>query len=255
MELKDFFIKYPKIALAFSGGVDSSYLLYAAKKYAKECIAYYVNSDFQPEFELDDARKLCAQLGMPLKEIKVDVLSDSKIIQNTSERCYFCKINIFSTILKNARDDGFSVVIDGTNASDDVSDRPGFKALNELKVLSPLRECALTKSEIRKLSKKAGLFTWNKPSYSCLATRQMPCHLITKDALTRTEESENFLFSLGFSNFRVRTLVLENMEECAGIELSKKQYKLFLKYRSEINLELKKHYSKIFVNLEARSEQ
>lgn len=121
MSLEKFFIQYPKDSIAFSVGVDSAYLLYAAKQYAKEVQAYYVKSEFQPQFELDDA-----------------------------------------------------------------DDRPGMKALHELSVLSPLRICGLTKEEIRRLSKDAGLFTWDKPAYTCLATRISTGEIITEEKLKTT---------------------------------------------------------------------
>ena len=140
MELEEFFNQNPKVAVAFSGGVDSAFLLYAAKKYAKEVRSYYVRSQFQPRFEYEDALKLASELGVPLSVIELDVLSDSKVCANPPNRCYFCKKVIFSSIIKHASEDGFSVLLDGTNASDNASERPGMAALEELKVLSPLRD-------------------------------------------------------------------------------------------------------------------
>ena len=169
--LQAFFTNNPKIALAFSGGVDSAYLLYAAKTFGADVKAYYVKTPFQPEFEYEDALRLAEQLGADMVTIHLDVLSDSAITENPKNRCYFCKKRIFTAILKQAKVDGYSLIIDGTNASDDASDRPGMVALQELSVRSPLRECCLTKEEIRRLSKEAGLFTHDKPAYACLATR------------------------------------------------------------------------------------
>ena len=163
MTLQDFFKQYNKIALAFSGGADSSYLLYEGTRSDSEVHAYYVKSAFQPQFELEDAVKLAEQLNVSLTVLELDVLSDSQITQNPVNRCYYCKRKIFDKIMEASVADGCEVLIDGTNASDDVSDRPGMKALKELQVHSPLRECGITKEELRIRSKEAGLFTWNKP--------------------------------------------------------------------------------------------
>ena len=171
MELKEFFAAHPKIALAFSGGVDSAYLLYAAKQLGAEVRAYYVKTAFQPQFELDDAKRLAEALHADMTVLLVDILSDTRVAANPANRCYFCKKSIFSSILHAVSADGFTTLIDGTNASDDAGDRPGMQALRELKVYSPLRDCGLTKADVRRLSKEAGLFTWNKPAYACLATR------------------------------------------------------------------------------------
>ena len=136
MTLKDFFLKYNKVAVAFSGGVDSSYLLYIAKKYAKEVKAYYVKTEFQPQFEFKNILQFVADFDIDLKVIKLSVLSNKQIVSNPINRCYFCKKQIFSTISKVALKDGFNFIIDGTNASDKENDRPGMKALKELSVLS-----------------------------------------------------------------------------------------------------------------------
>ena len=141
MTLKDFFIKYPKIAIAFSGGTDSAYLCYMAKKYAKEMTAIYVSTAFQPTFEKEDAIRFCKEYAIPLTILERDVLSQEAVVQNPANRCYYCKKVIFSEIQKKALELGFTCLADGTNASDDADDRPGMKALQEMKVLSPLRIC------------------------------------------------------------------------------------------------------------------
>ena len=204
MELREFFQENPKVAIAFSGGVDSAYLLYAAMQEAKEVKAYYVSSEFQPEFEKEDARRLVKELGADLRVLNVSALAIPNVRENPSNRCYYCKQGIFGAIWKTAREDGFEVLLDGTNASDDAGDRPGMKALLELSVRSPLRECGLTKDQIRKLSKEAGLFTWDKPAYACLATRVPAGEALTPEKLAATEAAEGYLFSLGFKDFRVR---------------------------------------------------
>lgn len=169
--LRRFFEEHPRVALAFSGGCDSAYLLYAAIESGADVCAYYAHSAFQPRFELEDARRLCAELGAALRVLELDVLADENVRANPPERCYFCKRRIFSEILRAAEADGRNCAIDGTNASDDAQDRPGMRALREMRVYSPLRLCGITKAQVRALSREAGLFTWNKPAYACLATR------------------------------------------------------------------------------------
>ena len=205
MTIQGFFAAYPQAALAFSGGVDSVYLLYAAMQAGADVRPYYVKTAFQPGFEYEDALRLCRELGAEPRVLRLDVLAAEPVRQNGPERCYHCKTRIMSTILATAREDGYPVLLDGTNASDEAGDRPGMRALGELGVLSPLRLCGLTKPEIRRLSREAGLFTWNKPAYACLATRVRTGEPIRPETLRAVEESEDFLFSLGFSDFRVRT--------------------------------------------------
>ncbi len=247
MKLEEFFLKHPEVAVAFSGGVDSSYLLYAAKKYAKKVCAYYIKSEFQPQFEFNDATKLAQELGVEVKIINFEILSVQSVAENGADRCYYCKKAIFSAIVDAAKKDGFDILLDGTNASDDENDRPGFKAIRELCVLSPLKECGLTKEDIRKLSKEAGLFVWDKPSYACLATRIATGEKITKEKLMVIEKSEDFLFSLGFSDFRIRV-----KGKVAKIQLPEAQLSLLIKHRSKILELLKKHYKSVVLDLEVR---
>lgn len=249
MNLEEFFRENPRTALAFSGGVDSAWLLYAALQSGAQVRAYYVKSPFQPQFELDDAKRLAAELGADMKVLEADVLEDSVITANPPDRCYYCKKRIFAAIGKAAAEDGFSVLMDGTNASDDAGDRPGMRALQELSVRSPLRECGLTKKEIRRLSKEAGLFTWDKPAYACLATRIPTGTVITKEALSRTEAAEGYLFSLGFYDFRIRM-----MNNGARIQVPADQLGRILEKRKEILEELKKYYQAVLLDLEVRSE-
>ena len=171
MELKEFFAEHHKVALAFSGGVDSAYLLYAAKDCGADVAAYFVRSQFQPAFEREDARRFAAGLDIELREIALDVLQFDEVIANPENRCYFCKKRIMSAIGAAAAAEGYDQLIDGTNASDSGGDRPGMMVLEEQHILSPLRICGLTKSMVRDRAREAGLFLWNKPAYACLATR------------------------------------------------------------------------------------
>ena len=218
MTLKEFFTVHNKIALGFSGGVDSSFLLYSAIKYGADIKPYFIKTAFQPEFELEDAMKLASQLNIEPEIIRVDVLQNEKVTENPKNRCYFCKNTLFSILREKADAEG-RTLIDGTNYSDDAGDRPGMKALKEMNVLSPLRECKLTKVEIRKLSEDAGLFTWDKPAYACLATRIPTGATTTGVLLARSkaktavffneeaaEKAEGAVTKLGFKDFRVRII-------------------------------------------------
>ena len=245
--LRRFFTENRRIALAFSGGCDSALLLYAAKACGAELGVYYVKSPFQPEFELEDAKKLAAELGSQLCILEVDALSDEAIRSNPANRCYHCKQRIFRAILDAARADGYACVMDGTNASDDAADRPGMRALREMQVRSPLRECAITKAQVRALSREAGLFTWNKPAYACLATRIPMGREITKTDLSRIEQSEAILSAMGFTDFRVR---LDGSS--ARLEITEAQLPLLLEKRSDIIAALEENFKEITLNLRFR---
>lgn len=247
MTLQQFFGENPKTALAFSGGVDSAYLLYAAKEHGANIHAYYVKTPFQPQFEYDDAIRLIRQLDVPMTVLRLDVLDDPYIAANPQDRCYHCKRKLFTAVWEAAAKDGFTCIIDGTNASDDAADRPGMQALSELRVRSPLRECGLTKAMIRALSKEAGLFTHDKPAYACLATRIPTGTPITRQLLSKTERSEELLKSLGFSDFRIRLF-----GDAAQIQLPEAQLPLLLRHRETILKELRKDYSAVLLDLEVR---
>ena len=245
--LLNFFRTYPKTALAFSGGTDSAYLLYAASKSGADIRPYFIKSPFQPQFELEDAERLCALCGITLNIIEADTLSDARIAENTEQRCYYCKKLLFSLLKQRAAEDGYTFVIDGTNASDRVSDRPGMKALEELGIRSPLRECGITKADVHTLSKKARLFTWNKSSYACLATR-IPCGTsIREENLRLIEKSENALARLGFSDFRIR---LDG--NAAHIEVPARYMKKVVQKRETIRSLLADDFSSVVLDLKER---
>ena len=247
MTLLEFFKENPKAALGFSGGVDSSYLLYAGVQAGADIHPYYIKTAFQPQFELDDAERLCAQLGVPLTVLELDVLKNEAVTANPPDRCYHCKTALFGALSARALADGYTLLLDGTNASDDAGDRPGMRALKELHVCSPLRECGLTKAEIRRLSREAGLFTWDKTAYACLATRIPSGDAITAEKLLATERAEAFLFSLGLTDFRVR-----NYHGAARLQFPEAQLNAVLAHRAEILQELKKDYPAVLLDLEVR---
>lgn len=247
MTLQDFFKTHPKAALAFSGGVDSAFLLWCAKEYGCDVHAYYVHSAFQPAFELRDARRLARELAVPMTVIEANILAAPGVAENPANRCYYCKTALFTLLLQRAGGDGYTLLLDGTNASDDAGDRPGMRALRELEVRSPLRECGMTKAEIRRQSREAGLFTWDKPAYACLATRIPTGTAITAADLARVETAEACLFALGFTDFRVRLF-----RGAARIQLPEEQLGLALGHKADILKALSPLFEGVFLDLEGR---
>ena len=247
MTLKQFFQENPRCALGFSGGVDSAYLLYAGVKAGADIRPYFIKTAFQPAFELADARKLAEGLGAEVTVLELDALADPRVAANPADRCYFCKQNLFRTLKERAIADGYPVLLDGTNASDEAGDRPGMRALAELSVRSPLRECGLTKDEIRARSREAGLFTWDKPAYACLATRVPAGEAITADLLARVEGAEDALFRLGYTDFRVRVF-----HGAARLQLPRGQMERAVREAETIQAALKPYFTPILLDLEGR---
>lgn len=247
MELQEFFSQNPKVALGFSGGVDSAYLLYAAVNCKAQVQPYFVKTQFQPEFELADAKRLAAELGVELTVLEMDILAVPRVGKNRPDRCYDCKRALFGRLREQALADGYTLLIDGTNASDDAGDRPGMRALGELSVRSPLRECGITKAEVRRLSKEAGLFTWNKPAYACLATRVPTGEAIDEKILHRVEAGENALFQMGFSDFRVRVY-----HGAARLQLPGEQMVEAVSRREEVRNVLAPWFDTVLLDLKER---
>ena len=247
MTLEQFFQENPRCALGFSGGVDSAYLLYAGVKAGADIKPYFIKTAFQPAFELADAQKLAERLGVEVTVLELDALADPRVAANPADRCYFCKQNLFRTLKDRAIADGYPVLLDGTNASDDAGDRPGMRALAELSVRSPLRECGLTKAEIRARSREAGLFTWDKPAYACLATRVPAGETITADILARVEGAEDALFRLGYTDFRVRVF-----HGATRLQLPRGQMERAVREAEELRQALKPYFTPILLDLEGR---
>ena len=247
MTLQEFFTEHPKAALGFSGGVDSSYLLWAAVNAGADIAPYYIQTAFQPAFELEDAQRLCAQIGVKLNVIRLDALADPHVAANPANRCYYCKVGLFGALRARAKADGYDLLLDGTNASDDAGDRPGMKALREMEVRSPLRECGLTKAMIRQESRKAGLFTWDKPAYACLATRVPTGRTITPELLRRVEGAETALFALGFTDFRVRLY-----DEAARLQLPEGQLANAVEQRQAIRQALAPWFDIVLLDTQTR---
>ncbi len=181
--LEAFFARAPRFAVAFSGGCDSSYLVSAAMRAGCDVKAYLVRTAFQLPCEIQDAQRLADGCGVDFAIIDVDVLENEGICANPPDRCYLCKTFIFSTIMAHMKADGFDVLVDGTNVTDNPERRPGFRALAELGVVSPLRRAGMEKDDVRAASRELGLFTADKPSFSCLATHVPENERITAEAL------------------------------------------------------------------------
>ena len=247
MTLEQFFQENPRCALGFSGGVDSAYLLYAGVKARADIRPYFIKTAFQPAFELADAQKLAEGLGVEVTVLELDALADPRVAANPADRCYYCKQNLFRTLKERAIADGYPVLLDGTNASDQADDRPGMRALAELSVRSPLRECGLTKAEVRARSRAAGLFTWDKPAYACLATRVPAGEPITAELLERIEGAEDALFRLGYTDFRVRVF-----HGAARLQLPRGQMERAAREAEDIQAALKPYFTPILLDLEGR---
>lgn len=193
------------LAVAFSGGVDSSYLLKAAREVlGDQVLALTAESVFIPRRELAEAEAFCREQGVRLLLAPIDVLSLPPVAENPPDRCYHCKKGIFTKLRDLALAEGFPILAEGSNADDTGDYRPGSRAVRELKVRSPLLEAGLNKSEIRALSKELGLPTWDKPSMACLASRVAYGEALTPEKLCAVERAEEELHRLGFPQCRVR---------------------------------------------------
>jgi uncharacterized protein len=193
-----------RLALAFSGGVDSSFLLAVAMEEAEEVIAITVNSDFVAQSEIDSADKMAKELDAQHEILHASFKDIEGFAENPPDRCYYCKRSIFNRILSFARERGIDTVMEGSNAGDQCEHRPGLRAIEELGVASPLAESGLNKEEIRKLSREIGLSSWDSPDNTCLATRIRIGEEITREKLEMVEEAEEFMRDLRFGFCRVR---------------------------------------------------
>ena len=193
------------LAVAFSGGVDSTFLLAAAQEELGErAVAFSAASQAFPARELAEARAFCAERGVEQVVVNAHEVDAPGYRDNPPDRCYLCKRALFGALRDAARARGLAVLADGSNTDDEGDYRPGMRALAELGVRSPLREARLSKAEIRLLSREMGLPTWDKPSFACLSSRFPYGEHITDEGLARVDAAEQFLLGRGLHQVRVR---------------------------------------------------
>ncbi|MDK2806057.1 ATP-dependent sacrificial sulfur transferase LarE [Thermoanaerobacterium thermosaccharolyticum] len=222
--LKKYIKELGSAVIAFSGGVDSTFLAKVCKDVLNDsCLAVTATSSTYPEREFKEALELAKEIGIRHKIIKSEELEIEGFSKNPIDRCYYCKSELFSKLKKVADDEGIEYVLDGTNADDTGDFRPGRRAAKELGVKSPLLECGFTKDDIREMSKNLGLPTWNKPAYACLSSRFPYGQEITSEKLSMVEKSEEYLLKLGFVGFRVR-----HHGDIARIELNPDQINMMM---------------------------
>jgi pyridinium-3,5-biscarboxylic acid mononucleotide sulfurtransferase len=221
-QLLKWFGRLQHAAIAFSGGVDSTFVLATAHQVlGEQAMALSVKTPYIPQWEIDEAIAFCRQQGIRHRVIQTGILPE--ILNNPENRCYLCKKHLFSMLKHEVGQEGMHVILDGSNADDSGVYRPGLAALKELGIRSPLLENGITKEDVRHFSRKLGLSTAEKPSYACLLTR-LPYHYEIKTVeLTRIEKAEQFLASRGYAASRVR-----NHGSIARIELLKNSIAAFV---------------------------
>lgn len=204
-QLKDRIASEGKAAVAFSGGVDSVFLLYAAREaLGEKVLALTVSLHAVPKKELAEAKEFCRAHGIRHRIECVDEFSIEGFADNPPDRCYLCKKALFSRMKKMAEEEGYPVLMEGSNLDDQGDYRPGLRALKELQIQSPLKDAGFTKAEIREMSRRFGLAAWEKPSMACLASRFVYGERITPEKMDMVEQAEEYLTELGFVQRRVR---------------------------------------------------
>lgn len=246
--LKRIICEYKSCVVAFSGGQDSAFLLKVCSMVLApgKFLAVTAVSATYPKLELAKAKKLARNIGAKLKVIRTDELNSKKFVVNSSKRCYFCKKELFLKLLAIARENKLTSVFEASNLTDKKDYRPGNVAKEKLKIKSPLVEAGFNKEDIRKLSKKLGLSSWNKPSLACLASRIPYGVKITAQLLKRIDQAEAYLSSLGFRQVRLR-----HYDKLCRIEVEENDLSRLLNKRRLIVERLKRlGYNYITVDLE-----
>jgi len=235
------------VLVAFSGGLDSYFLLKISRDVLGEkVLAVTATSQTYPQEELSFSKKIARDLGVRHKIIKTQEFKDENFIKNPINRCYFCKRELFGSLKKLAKKEKLKFVLDASNVTDKSDFRPGSLAKKEFSVRSPLEEAGFTKGDIRKLSKKLGLLTWDKPSLACLASRIPYGAKISQATLKQINSAEKFLRDLGFKQVRLR-----HYQGMCRIEVEKNKIPLLIKYRQRIVEKLKNiGYNYITIDLE-----
>jgi uncharacterized protein len=236
VRLKNVIQKYHSAVIAFSGGVDSTLLSkVAGEALEKRVLLITASSSTYPIAELEEAKALAASMGLPHRVIVSEETEIEGFADNSPNRCYYCKRELFSKIKAIAEQEGFEAVFEGANVDDRSDYRPGKKAIKELGIISPLNEAELTKKDIREMSRSFGLPTAEKPSYACLASRFPYGEKITIPKLTRVDKAEQSLRALGFRQFRVRS-----HQDCARVEIASDELNSAWEKRVEISAACKK---------------
>lgn len=223
VKLKNMLRELGSVAVAYSGGVDSNFLLkVASETLGENVVAVTLHAMIHSKREIEEAIEYAKTFNTKHIVVDIDNFDVKEFIENGPKRCYYCKKVVFSKVKEIAKENNIKYVVDGTNLDDLGDYRPGLKAIKELNVVSPLKECGFTKNDIRVLSKEMNLKTFNKPAFACLATR-IPCGTkITNEKLRMIEKSEEYLVELGFNQFRVRL-----HEDIARIEVGKDEIHKF----------------------------
>lgn len=228
--LREILRSYGSVAVAFSSGVDSTFLLYVAHEVLGDrAIAVTSVTSVFPRREKNEASEFCSKHGIRQIVVEFDELDIPGFAENPTDRCYLCKTALFTKMREVCREEGISNIAEGSNIDDNGDYRPGLRAIAELGVLSPLREAGLNKSEIRELSHEMGLPTWDKPSYACLASRFPYHNKIDRKKLAMVEKAEDFMINIGLRQVRVR--IHDNV---ARIEVPVECFDTVIQKREEI---------------------
>jgi len=248
-KLKEYIASFGSLAVAFSSGVDSTFLLYAAKEaLGDNVIAITASSCSFPKRELNEAKEYCEKVGIRHFIVESEELNIEGFSHNPKNRCYLCKRELFEKIRNLADEQGIKEIAEGSNLDDNGDYRPGLKAVEELNIKSPLRHIGFTKQEIRDLSEQLNIPTWNKQSFACLSSRFPYVEEITEKKLNMVDKAEQLLLDMGFHQLRVRI-----HGDLARIELLPEEFSLLMEEKTRLTVYAKfKEYGFSYVSLDLK---